>query len=377
MRKLSTLLLALVICAASFGQSNPNPSKLKGFRPVYVIPDTTVKFGQRVEAGDKVRVTSTGMEYVLKIPVGLSVNMGWVLKDSTRYTLTTSTITNITNITNQAIDTALIAFTNSPNVFTGPQTITNSLGVSGNVGIGTTGYNKFIVLGATGSTAIKGTLLTEGVATFYKSPVTMINSFSNTNTGMGYQALLSLASGSLNNTAFGSGALTSLLNGQTNVAVGKDAMRYANKDTASENTAIGYQSLNLNQSYGNVGVGYKSLYNSITGRYNTAIGNNSGIGNKSGLGNVFIGSNSGPSGTTSIASNKLYINNAAGGADTALIYGDFSAKTLELNGAVKVKNGVVVSAVSDTATVKTAGRIVYIDGDFYGSNGTTWMKLNN
>lgn len=116
MKKLALVVLAVMLTVGAFSQG------LRGFRPDYVIPDTSVNFSQRIDVGDKIRVTSTGMEYILKIGVNRGVNMHWVLLDTNRYTLTTSSITNITNIANTAIDTALVAFTNTPNTYSDVQT---------------------------------------------------------------------------------------------------------------------------------------------------------------------------------------------------------------------------------------------------------------
>ena len=69
-----------------------------------------------------------------------------------------------------------------------------------------------------------------------------------------------------------------------------------------------------------------------SGSKNTFVGFGSGYYNSSGTGNVFIGNEAGP--FTSNISNKLYINNAAG---TPLIYGDFDAKIVTINGSINGK----------------------------------------
>jgi hypothetical protein len=62
---------------------------------------------------------------------------------------------------------------------------------------------------------------------------------------------------------------------------------------------------------------------------NTFIGYQAGLGNQSGSDNVFIGHNAGFSES---GSSKLYIDNGAN--SSPLIYGDFSAGTLTVNGAL-------------------------------------------
>ena len=133
------------------------------------------------------------------------------------------------------------------------------------------------------------------------------------NVAVGRLALNRNTKGSLN-TAIGDAALYAATTGESNVAVGGNTLSLLT--TGSYNTAVGSNALNA-QSL--TGVGAKM-------KYNTAIGWGAGNWTK-GSKNVFIGYRAGH---RAIGSNKLYISNS----DTKkpLIYGDFSRKTLKVNG---------------------------------------------
>ena len=79
--------------------------------------------------------------------------------------------------------------------------------------------------------------------------------------------------------------------------------------------------------------GYKSGTLLTTGKRNTSVGVNAGAAITTTGGNLFLGYNSGLYET---GNNKFYIANQAGsslsnGIDSALIYGDFNARTLRIN----------------------------------------------
>jgi hypothetical protein len=95
------------------------------------------------------------------------------------------------------------------------------------------------------------------------------------------------------------------------VTVGKGA-----GNTANNNTAVGYQSLKVNNTngQGNVAVGYKSLTANTTGVFNTSIGYQSMISNQSSMSNTSIGANSMYSNTTgdlniAVGNGSFYSNN--------------------------------------------------------------------
>ena len=132
-------------------------------------------------------------------------------------------------------------------------------------------------------------------------------------TAVGYDALMMNTTAD-NNTAVGNSALLNNLTGINNTALGPFVMR--NNTTGNDNTAVGGKTLDLNltgsfnTAFGegalqsnvsgdhNTAMGPQAL-NSNLGSYNTAVGFNAGYGpggvnaNVSGSNNTFIGANSG------------------------------------------------------------------------------------
>src|SRR5512145_2453878 len=98
--------------------------------------------------------------------------------------------------------------------------------------------------------------------------------------------------------------------------------------TGQYNTFLGYGSgyANTTGNY-NTFFGYTTGYKSTTGSNNLYLGNFAGYENTTGVGNVFLGYNAGRNET---GSGKLYIANSS--TATPLIYGDFSAQTVHING---------------------------------------------
>jgi hypothetical protein len=100
-----------------------------------------------------------------------------------------------------------------------------------------------------------------------------------------------------NNTALGYRTLDVNTTGGNNIAVGQFAL--GNNTTASQNTAVGYQALYSNTtSTGNTAVGYLSLDANTTGAVNTAVGSGSGGNLTTGNFNVFVGHQAGLAVTT-------------------------------------------------------------------------------
>jgi hypothetical protein len=181
------------------------------------------------------------------------------------------------------------------------------------------------------------------------------------NVGVGWGVLLQLDSGNYN-VALGDEALAANHHGSYNVAIGKMALQanYGNDGS----TAIGYQSM-LNadprasgRTTYNTAVGYEAMRGSATaanntGQYNTAVGYqaldamtscdsnsifgfNAGGGLTTGSKNVLIGADAGSALTTE--SNKLYIENS--NSATPLIWGDFAADSVVINGDLTVTGDV-------------------------------------
>ena len=133
------------------------------------------------------------------------------------------------------------------------------------------------------------------------------------------------------NIGIGKRALINNSTGPSNVGLGDEAL--SQNTTGSLNTAIGTEALINNQTgEQNVALGYESLFNS-NGNLNTSIGVLSLSANTTGSGNVALGFQSGANET---GSNKLYIENSSGDSSQALIYGDFAADSLRINGKLNI-----------------------------------------
>ncbi len=134
--------------------------------------------------------------------------------------------------------------------------------------------------------------------------------------------------------AVGADALATNTLGIDNVAIG---YRTLNKNTdGNSNVALGREALTSNvSSSNNTAIGHKALTNTVSGDKNTALGHESLTNNSNGDGNVAIGYRAGYNENTS---NKLHI---ANNETESLIEGDFSAKTVNVNGTLTV-NGLPI-----------------------------------
>lgn len=203
------------------------------------------------------------------------------------------------------------------------------------------------------------------------------NTTGNSNDAFGESSLTANTTGSFN-TAFGRSTLRHNTTGNANVAVGLTTLT-ANT-TGVQNTAIGEQSENTNTTGSfNVAVGQNSLYRNVTGNGNTAIGdsslfnvlagNNTAVGRAAGLsntgsGNLFLGYNAGFNET---GSNTLYIANSS--TNQPLIKGDFSAKTVLINGVIGTASTPLGTAGTDSIVVKH-GNNFYAISPTGGGSGT-------
>lgn len=132
------------------------------------------------------------------------------------------------------------------------------------------------------------------------------------------------------------------------------------------NVLVGYRSaVNAQNLSGTVAVGMASLENLGTGTYNVALGDYAGQFLEVGSGNVYIGFSAGPD-TAISEDNQLYINNSEG---TPLIGGDFSNRTVSLDGALTVSQN--VNAVSFTGSFKGNG------SGLTGIPSTGWDGIRN
>ena len=199
------------------------------------------------------------------------------------------------------------------------------------------------------------------------------------NTASGWNALHDTSG--MGNSATGYTAMQANTDGRYNTANGFSALY--NNTSGSYNIALGANSLKENTNgSGNVGIGVAANEYNQGGSNNTIIGYNAGRGtaahDKSG--NIFLGYQAG---FYESGSNKLYIDNS--GRLTPLIYGDFAAKALTVNGTLATTGNTTVggaldisgngavgmgAAVSTTTTLVVSG-----DTDDYI---TGWFRnLNN
>jgi hypothetical protein len=202
------------------------------------------------------------------------------------------------------------------------------------------------------------------------------NTSGNYNVGVGNNSLGFNATG-CNNVALGASALFCNTSGCDNIAIGFKTLCL--NTTACGNIAIGCQVLGSNSiGGGNIGVGFNSLLNNTIGNQNIAIGcqaerdmvsgnqnigigfqsllsnngnNNVAIGsfalanNTTGSGNVALGE---CAGYNEMGSNKLYIANST--TSNPLIYGDFAANCITINGQLKI-TGVTSGSTADDILV--------------------------
>lgn len=190
------------------------------------------------------------------------------------------------------------------------------------------GYNSLYNNNASNNTAV-------GTASMYKNTTGSYNTATGTttlynnltgeyNTATGHLSMYNNITGN-KNTATGESSLTMNTSGSYNTATGYEALRSTR--TGNYNTATGYEALYQNEDgSNNTAVGNAALYNA-EGDNNVGLGHNAGYSNKTGTGNVFLGYQAGYNET---GSDKLYIDNSS--TSSPLIYGDFDANTLTVNG---------------------------------------------
>jgi trimeric autotransporter adhesin len=168
----------------------------------------------------------------------------------------------------------------------------------------------------------------------------------NGNTGFGYNTLANISSGT-NNLALGQNALQNTTTGERNIAIGYNALNL--NTTGATNVAIGGMALSANiDGLTNVAVGMNSLQSLTTGEANNGFGNNALQLHTSGDNNVAVGTNAGHDNLT--GSGNLFLGHTAGYYETGddklyiansdatfpLVWGDFNASVLGINGRVGI-----------------------------------------
>lgn len=250
------------------------------------------------------------------------------------------------------------------------------------------GYRSMISMQGYSNTALGGDVMGKPAVTYTVNNVVAV----------GDSALFNIATGANGNVALGSKALYTNSSGRSNTAIGIMAMHdnttgsnsvavgdsAAFNSTASNNVAVGSKAMWNNISgTGNTVIGYNSLFNNtsgggnatlgfntllsnISGNTNTAIGNLAGQSNL-GSGNVFLGYGAG---SAEIGSNKLYIDNS--GTTTPLIYGDFAANLLRVNGTLDINNNYTFPT-----TDGTLNQVLYTNGAGTVNWGNAVFAANN
>lgn len=202
-----------------------------------------------------------------------------------------------------------------------------------------------------------------------------------------------------NNTFVGPSAGLNNTTGARNVFLGRSGV---NNTTGNDNTFTGYNSGsnsgcslavctttgNFNSFYGsssgnsNNGGNNNAFFGTSAGSKNTTGSNNTYLGyasgsNNIGSGNVYIGANAGPTANQlgSSLSNTLFVDNST--TNTPLIWGDFAANQLKLNGAVGI--GAVTTFPTMSGSVNVSGYRLFVTGGILTdelrvalSSGGTW-----
>ncbi|MEM6317387.1 MAG: tail fiber protein [Bacteroidota bacterium] len=136
---------------------------------------------------------------------------------------------------------------------------------------------------------------------------------------------------SLYNVMLGHEAGMSITEGSSNVGLGTFSLN--SNQTGGFNTALGAFAARLNTSGdNNVAVGTRASFDNETGNNNVAVGTDAGQ-HSTGNNNIFLGYQAGQNET---GDNKLYIENSS--SNTPLIYGDFSADSVSINGDLTISS---------------------------------------
>jgi hypothetical protein len=215
------------------------------------------------------------------------------------------------------------------------------------------------------------------------------------NTATGERALALNASGN-DNTADGRHAMINNTTGSANVAVGYDALAFntndselvaigyealekdnaaANGQTTSgygENTAIGFQTLQLNTlGFRNTAIGFLALQSNTFGFDNTAVGDSALEANTNGSANTAMGDHTLQANTfgfynTALGWTALYFN-TEGNFNTAVGMESLYENT---NGAENTANGVEALLKNTSGSLNSAFGVAALQGNTTGSNNT-------
>ena len=274
-----------------------------------------------------------------------------------------SMLNNTTGENNTAIGAESMKFntTGSNNTALGQSSLNANTTGYKNVAVGTTS----LALNTTGyqNTAVGYNSLLNNTTGYQNTAIGEAALYSNTtgvdNSAVGQQALYSNTTG-VDNAALGSNALYSNTTGSDNTAIGHNSLW--NNSTGNRNTSLGQQTMYYNTTgASNTALGTEALVYNTTGSYNTALGDASLSSNTTGTGNVTLGYGAGFSNTTGsnnvfigykagyneTGSNKLYIDNSD--TTSPLIYGDFDADAVTINGNMTVTGSLAANTITDSS----------------------------
>ena len=191
--------------------------------------------------------------------------------------------------------------------------------------------------------------LTENQNVFIGNNSGRNNTGGSRNVGVGYRSMNDNTTGN-DNVAIGEDALRLNKTGNFNLALGGNALDATT--AADSNVAIGYIALSaLSSGNANIGIGLGSMQNKTSGSHNVAIGNQALRDNTAGVSNTAVGRLAGRTNTGSrnvfigyqagrneTGSDKLYIESS--NSATPLIWGDFSADSVVINGSQHVTSNI-------------------------------------
>lgn len=202
----------------------------------------------------------------------------------------------------------------------------------------------------------------------------MSNITGNNNTAIGYRALKNndIYGGTIsNNTAVGCQSLFWNTTGIDNTSVG--ALALIQNTFGSNGVAMGRNALTANtEGDDNVALGSSALSQITTGDNNIGLGRSAGANaNTSSFDNIYIGK-SGPT-TTTIESNKLYINNSFG---VPLIGGDFTSRVVTIDNILKLTpTTAALPVIADPGSIIVQG--VGASQHIYCWLNGAWKQLDN
>jgi hypothetical protein len=263
--------------------------------------------------------------------------------------------------------------------YTGSAEITGSLEVTGSISTDTDATINNLTVGKGGGNQETNTVLgyealisnVEGegtVAIGYKALSSSLASMG-PNTAVGNQALRNNIYG-FRNTAVGSGALFSNTGGDFNTAVGNTAL--ASNIEGHENIAVGDGTLNDNtQGDNNTGVGTFALHSNIDGGNNTGIGHSSLFYNTTGSQNVGLGNDA-------LLNNVSGSNNIAIGSKAGRYAGSSTTPLTSINNSILLGfQARALNATGDTNEIVIGHNIVGLGSNttVIGNNSTVSTTL--